>query len=84
MQIVFAISFVVFALLYAVLAATTTIFYRNKPAEELSHFERNVLYGRATFGNRLSLFFVNLLTSFMFPPIYILAGLITIITLLFT
>ncbi len=81
---VFLISFGFVAFIYAILAATTTIFYRNKLTEELSHYERNVIYGRATIGNRIALFFGNLLSSFVAPPVYILAGLITLITWLFS
>lgn len=79
----FLISFVAVALIYAILAATTTMFYRNKEVTELSHLERNVLYGRATIGDRFLLFFGNILASYAALPVYILAGLITLITWLF-
>lgn len=78
------ISFGTIALIYSVLASTTTIFYRNKSTEELSHSQRNVLYGRATLGDRFGLFFGNLLSSLIFPPVYITATLITLIAWLFS
>jgi len=76
---VFIISFGVIALIYAILAATTKIFYKNKSVAELSLLERNILYGRATFGDRILLFGSNLFASYASPPIYITSGLITFI-----
>lgn len=77
---IFMISFGAIALVYAILAATTTIFYKNKSTEELSHYERNILYRRATIGDRIALFFGNLLLSFVAPAIYVTAGLITLVS----
>ena len=76
---VYLLSFFGVAFFYALLAATTTIFYRNKYPENLSHNERNILYKRATIIDRLSMFFGNLVTSIFAPPVYILAGIITFI-----
>jgi hypothetical protein len=76
---VFFISFVGVAFIYAIGGSFTKIFYRNKSIADLSHLERNVLYDRATIGNRLALFAANLFSSIIAPPIYILAGVITFI-----
>ena len=81
---IFIVSFVVIAFAYAILAAITTIFYSNKSTEELSHYERNALYGRATIADRFALCFSNLLASFVAPAVYIIAGLITILIMLFS
>ncbi|MCK5604511.1 hypothetical protein KAR91_21660 [Candidatus Pacearchaeota archaeon] len=76
---VFFISFVGVAFIYAITGAFTKIFYKNKSIADLSHFERNVLYDRATIGNRIALFVTNLFSSIIAPPVYILAGIITFI-----
>lgn len=82
-KFIFLISFSCFAFVYAMIAATTTIFYKNKAIMDLSHLERNILYGRATLGDRAFLFGSNLLASVIAPPIYILAVLTTFIYWIF-
>jgi len=73
------ISFIIVASIYAFLAAFTKIFYTNKPVENLSHLERNVLYDRASVGDRATLFITNLFSSFISPPVYILAIVLAVI-----
>ncbi|WP_041280325.1 hypothetical protein [Desulfosudis oleivorans] len=76
---VFFISFVGVGLIYAIIAAFTKIFYKNKSIADLSLFELKVLDDEATVGGRLAGFVVNLFSSIIAPPIYILAGIITFI-----
>ena len=79
MALVFFLSFIGVALIYAIIGALTKIFYKNKSIADLSLLELNVLYDQATVGNRLALFVANLFSSIIAPPIYILAGVITFI-----
>ena len=61
----------------------TSLFYKNKSTIDLSHLERNILFGKASLGDRVFLFGTNLLASAIAPPIYILAGLTTFIYWIF-
>ncbi|MFW5721169.1 MAG: hypothetical protein ACOCUT_02650 [bacterium] len=81
---VFLISFGVIAIIYAILASMTTLLYRNKDISELSKIERKILLGQASFKDRLKTFYLNILASLIFPPVYITAGIITFLVWLFT
>jgi len=76
MKILFIISFITIAFSYAILSSATTILYKNRSTSELNYIQRNILYGRATFGERFSLFMRTLLSSFIFPFIYIISALV--------
>ncbi|MBU1124122.1 hypothetical protein KJ652_06080 [Patescibacteria group bacterium] len=82
LPVVFVSAFVVVSFVYAFLSAFTTVFYRNKYPENLSRIESEILQGRAGIGKRFAYFFFGLLCSFMAPPIYIIAGLVTLIAYL--
>jgi len=70
------------AIVYAILSATTKVFYTNKNVSELSSAETNILFDKAKFLTRTGVFFINLIGSFVTPQIYIIAGLITFIVYL--
>jgi hypothetical protein len=65
------------AIAYAILSATTKIFYTNKNISELSTAEKDILFDRAKFRTKIGVFFINLIGGFITPQIYIIAGLIT-------
>ena len=81
---VFVISFIIVAFIYAFLAAFTTILYRGKTDLDLSMLEMKILDGDASFGERIKVFIMNFFSSVYAPPVYILALIIsTIIALIF-
>lgn len=71
---VFVISFYTVAIIYAYLAAFTTVLYRNKYPEKLSSTEINILYGRATKRERIIHFLLFFITSIWHPPCWMFAG----------
>ena len=73
---IFVFVFFVVAIIYAFLASFTTVLYRNKAISDLSHIERNVLYGRATVAERAGLFAISIFSSLYFPPCWIIAGIV--------
>lgn len=76
-------AFLVVAAIYSLIAAFSSVFYKNKETSELNTLERDILYGRATIGTRLGVLFKNLLMSIMAPQVHIVAGVITGIIYLF-
>ena len=74
---IFIISFLATSFIYSFLSAATKIFYKNKPVSELSAAERDILYDRANLIIRIGVFFINILGSFISPPVWIIAVLIT-------
>ena len=78
------ISFLVVALVYASIAAFSKVFYQKKSIANLSQSERNILFDRATKNDRFVLFITNLLSSFIAPPVYILAILLAVFIYLIT
>ncbi len=79
MVTIFIFSFIGFAIIYALLAAFTTVLYRKKSLFYLSPLESKILHQKATILERLSVFFMNLISSIFAPPVYILAGIATLI-----
>ena len=77
--VIFLISFISIAIIYAVISSSTKILYKNKPIDSLSLCEINILRGKSKLSERITLFFINLFSSIIFPPIYILSLLITLI-----
>jgi hypothetical protein len=84
MKTVFALTFLATAVLYSLLSAMSGVLHQGKNTEDLSHLERQVLYGRATIGERLKLFTLNIFASIFFLPAYILAALVTLVYYIFT
>jgi len=84
LSIVFMFTFVIASVIYSFLSAFTSIFYRNKYAENLSRIEYEIRNGKAGIEKRVGLFFLSLFSCFMFPPIYIIAGLVTFVAYLIT
>ena len=80
----FILSFIIVGFIYALLAATTNLFYKNKSISELSSKEIEILNGKATGGTRVGVFFLNLIATPISPPAYIIAGVITLLVYLFT
>lgn len=76
---IFLISFIIISIIYALLAAISTIFYKDKSSVELSILELKILNKNASCKDRLKIFFINLFTSVFAPPIYILAGITSIV-----
>jgi hypothetical protein len=81
---IFGISLLVMVVIYALLSAFTSILYRNKNELQMSLLEMEILDGTASIGMRLRVLFRNLVAGFMFPPNYILAGIITFVVWLFS
>jgi hypothetical protein len=79
MVTIFIFSFIGFAIICALLAAFTTVLYRNKSFVDLSLQELKMLHRDATILERLSVFFMNLISSVFASPVYILAGIATLI-----
>ena len=69
----FLVWFIVVAVVYAIVASTTDVFYRNKPTFQLSFLELQILARKATIPQRLNVFFFNVFCSIFAPPVYILA-----------
>ncbi len=74
MGIIFVFVFFSMALIYAFLASFTTVLYRHKAIADLSHIERNILYGRATVAERVGSFAVSIFSSLYFHPCWITAA----------
>jgi len=79
MGYIFIVTFGIIAVIYAVIASTTGILYRGKNPAKLSINEIEILQGSASAGTRMSVFFINLFSSIFSPPIYIIAGIITLL-----
>jgi hypothetical protein len=80
----FFISFLGFAVIYAIIAAFSTFFYRGKSIMELSVLELKILHREARIADRMKILFLSLIASISYPPIYILAGITTLIIYLAT
>jgi hypothetical protein len=63
-------SFCLWSIIYAYLAVTTKVFYEGKNLFKLSEKETKVYFGEATFSDKIALFFINILSSIISPPIY--------------
>lgn len=80
----FFFSFITVGVIYALLAATTTLFYKNKQVAELTLKEIDILKGNASVQTRIEMFFLSLIATLFFPPAYITASVITLIVYLLT
>lgn len=79
LAVIFLTSFVVVAFCYAYLASFTGSFYKNKPEAECSHVEKMIRSGKATFGQRVSLFWQSVFGSIVVLNCYIAAAVLTAI-----
>ena len=77
--LILLISFLISALISAYIAAFTCIPYKNKFPSQLSTRENAVKNGSASFGQRITLFWINLIGSFFSPPVFIKAFIIAVI-----
>jgi len=84
LTLTFISSFIIVGFVYSLLAATTTLFYKNKPISELSTKEVNILFGRETIETRVGIFFLNLIATPLSTPAYIIAAIVTLIAYLLT
>ncbi|PKQ60297.1 hypothetical protein BZG01_21125 [Labilibaculum manganireducens] len=80
--LILLIAFLISAFISSFIAAFTRIPYKNKFSSQLSILENAVKNGNANFGQRLTLFGVNMIGSFVAPPVYIKALIIAVILFL--
>lgn len=75
--IIFATAFIIVAFIYAFLAAFTSLLYRKIPEAECSHVEKLIRSGKATFGQRVTLFWHSVFGSLVVSQCYLAAALLT-------
>lgn len=76
---IFIISFGCVAFFYAIISAFSSILYKSKSRADLSLLEIKILRNEATIADRLLTFLINFMSSIIAPPVYILAGVFTLI-----
>lgn len=79
LKLVYFSAVLLMVLLYAFLSAFTNLLYRGKPITELSYNEIKILDGNASMVTRLVVFLGNFFTGFLFPPVHITAGVVTLV-----
>ncbi|MBT8328179.1 MAG: hypothetical protein KJO60_01670 [Desulfofustis sp.] len=77
LAIIFVTAFIVVAFVYAFLAAFTSFFYRKMPEAECSYVEKLIRSGKATFGQRVTLFWHSVFGSLVVSQCYIAAAFLT-------
>ncbi len=77
LAVIFLTAFIVTAFGYAFLAAFTAIFYRNTPEVECSYVEKLIKSGKASFGQRVTLFWHSVFASLVVSQCYIAAAVLT-------
>lgn len=77
LAIIFVTTFVVVAFVYAFLAAFTSLLYRKMPEAECSYVEKLIRSGKATFGQRVTLFWHSVFGSLVVLRCYIAAAVLT-------
>ena len=77
LAIIFLMAFIAAGFIYAFLAAFTSIFYRNMPEVECSYVEKLIRSGKATFGQRVTLFWHSVFASLVVSQCYIAAAVLT-------
>ena len=75
--IIFVTAFIVVAFIYAFLAAFTSFLYRKMPEAECSYVEKLIRSGKATFGQRVTLFWHSVFGSLVVLRCYIAAAFLT-------
>jgi ABC-type sugar transport system permease subunit len=79
LAIIFLTAFVIVAFCYAYLVSFTRWFYKNQRDAELSHVEKLIKTGRATFGQRVTLFWESVFGSIVVLNCYVAAAVLTAI-----
>lgn len=79
LAVIFLTAFVIVAFCYAYLASFTASFYKNKREAEYSHVEKMIRSGKATFGQRVNLFWQSVFGSIVVLNCYIAAAIFTAI-----
>ena len=77
-------TFLIVNFLYALVAATSRVFYEDKPVTQLSFNEMDILNGNATFGTRLSVFIHNTIAGIIHIPGHIISLIVTSLIYIFT
>lgn len=77
LAVIFLTAFFFSAFIYAFLAAFTSIFYRKMPEVQCSYVEKLIRSGKATFGQRVTLFWHSVFASLVVSQCYIAAAVIT-------
>ena len=72
--VIFVTAFIVVAFIYAFLAAFTSFFYRKLPEVEYSYVEKLIRSGKATFGQRVTLFWHSVFGSLVVLKCYLAAA----------
>ncbi len=72
-SLILVYSFLFVALVNAILASCTRLYYKNKPVGLLSHSQLRIKQGNATFEHRLNAFGQALVCCFLTLRIYLLA-----------
>jgi len=75
--VIFATAFIIVAFIYAFLAAFTSLLYRKMPEAECSYVEKMIRSGKATFGQRVTLFWHNVFGSLVVFQCYLAAAVLT-------
>ncbi len=77
LAVIFLTAFIIVAFIYAFLAAFTSIFYRKVPEAECSYVEKLIRSGKATFGQRVTLFWHSVFGSLVVLQCYLAAAALT-------
>lgn len=75
--VIFATAFIIVAFVYAFLAAFTSLLYRKIPEAECSYVEKLIRSGKATFGQRVTLFWHSVFGSLVVLQCYLTAAALT-------
>ena len=75
--IIYVTAFIAVAFIYAFLAAFTSFFYRKMPEAECSYVEKLIRSGKATFGQRVTLFWHSVFGSLVVLQCYLAAAILT-------
>jgi len=79
LAVTFLTAFIIVAFCYAYMAAFTATFYKNKREVECSWVEKMIRSGKATFGQRVTLFWHSVFGSIVVLNCYIAAAVLTAI-----
>lgn len=77
LAVIFMTAFIVVAFIYAFLAAFTSLFYRKLPEVECSYVEKLIRSGKASIGQRVTLFWHSVFGSLVVLQCYIAAAVLT-------
>ena len=77
--IIFIFTFIFVGIISSVIAATTNFYYQRKSIIELSQLEIRILQGQATFLDRVKIFILNLISTPLSIPNYVISIIISIV-----